>query len=45
MDPLQLDSKPPKVPFNDYAHTEARYRILAQTNPEVAERFMTAAQQ
>ena len=31
--PFQLDSKPPKVQFRDYAMNETRYRMLAQSDP------------
>ncbi len=43
--PLQLDSKPPKVPLKEYMYREARYRMLTRSNPEVAERLLEAAQQ
>ena len=34
--PLQLDSKPPTVDFEEYAYGENRYRTLKQSKPEVA---------
>jgi pyruvate-ferredoxin/flavodoxin oxidoreductase len=43
--PLQLDSKAPKIPFRDYAYNETRYRMLAQSNPEAAERLLAEAQE
>ena len=43
--PLHLDSRPPKIPLKDYAYNEARYRMLAMSNPVVAEKLMTAAQE
>jgi pyruvate-ferredoxin/flavodoxin oxidoreductase len=43
--PLQLDSKPPKIPLKDYVYNETRYRMLAQSKPEVAERLLAQAQQ
>ena len=43
--PLQLDSKPPKVPFKEYAYNENRYRLLAQSDPETAEQLLKDAQQ
>ncbi|MFQ5568157.1 MAG: pyruvate:ferredoxin (flavodoxin) oxidoreductase [Rhodothermales bacterium] len=43
--PLQLDSKAPKIPFKDYAYQETRYRMLEQTAPEAAARFLKEAQQ
>jgi pyruvate-ferredoxin/flavodoxin oxidoreductase len=42
--PLQLDSKMPKIPLKDYAYNETRYRMLAQSNPEAAERLLALAQ-
>jgi pyruvate-ferredoxin/flavodoxin oxidoreductase len=42
--PLQLDSKTPKIPLKDYAYNETRYRMLAQSNPEAAERLLALAQ-
>jgi pyruvate-ferredoxin/flavodoxin oxidoreductase len=43
--PLQLDSKPPKIPFRDYAYNETRYRVLQQTNPDSAARYLKEAQE
>ena len=42
--PLQLDSKPPSIPYKDYAYNETRYRMLAQSNPEVAARLLAEAE-
>jgi pyruvate-ferredoxin/flavodoxin oxidoreductase len=42
--PLQLDSRTPKIPLKDYAYNETRYRMLVQSNPEAAERLLTLAQ-
>ena len=41
---LHLDSRPPKVTFRDFAMTEARFAMLARSNPQVAERLFTDAQ-
>ena len=41
--PFQLDSKPPKIAFRDYAMNETRYRMLAQSDPKTAEMLMTQA--
>jgi len=41
--PLQLDSKPPTVEFAEYAYGENRYRVLKQSNPEVAEELIKLA--
>ncbi|HER19659.1 MAG TPA: pyruvate:ferredoxin (flavodoxin) oxidoreductase, partial [Chromatiales bacterium] len=42
--PLQLDSKPPKIPMKEYMYNENRYRMLTQSKPEVAEKLLEAAQ-
>jgi pyruvate-ferredoxin/flavodoxin oxidoreductase len=39
-----LESQPPSVPVKTYAYNEIRYRMLAYTNPEEAERLMELAQ-
>jgi pyruvate-ferredoxin/flavodoxin oxidoreductase len=38
--PLQLDSKAPKIPLKEYIYTENRYRMLAQSDPEAAARLL-----
>ncbi len=38
--PLQLDSKEPSIPFNEFADTEVRFSMLRRTHPEQAEEFM-----
>jgi pyruvate-ferredoxin/flavodoxin oxidoreductase len=43
--PLQLDSKAPKIPLKDYVYNETRYRMLTQSNPEAAERLLVEAQE
>lgn len=43
--PLQLDSRAPKMPLERYAYNENRYRMLTKTNPDAAEELMDAAQQ
>jgi len=43
--PLILDSKPPKISFQDYAYKETRYSMLAKSQPEVAGLLMEDAQQ
>lgn len=43
--PLQLDSKAPNTPLHDYFYNENRYRMLRQTNPEVAKALLTQAQE
>ncbi|GAB4255506.1 MAG: pyruvate:ferredoxin (flavodoxin) oxidoreductase [Deferrisomatales bacterium] len=42
--PLQLDSKPPKIPLADYVYQETRYRMLQQMAPQRAEALLAAAQ-
>jgi pyruvate-ferredoxin/flavodoxin oxidoreductase len=42
--PLQLDSKPPKIPLQDYIYNETRYRMLTRSNPDAAARLLTEAQ-
>jgi pyruvate-ferredoxin/flavodoxin oxidoreductase len=43
--PFQLDSKPPSIPLKDYVYQEARYTILARTNPEAAAQLLRVAQE
>jgi len=38
--PLQLDSKPPKIKFSEFAMGENRFRSLKQTKPENVEKLM-----
>jgi pyruvate-ferredoxin/flavodoxin oxidoreductase len=42
--PLKLDSKPPKIRFEDYAYLETRYKMLTKSNPEEAKRLMVLAE-
>ena len=41
--PLKLDAKQPKLPLEDYAYNEARFRMLLQTDEKRAERLMSLA--
>jgi pyruvate-ferredoxin/flavodoxin oxidoreductase len=43
--PFQLDSKEPAIPLKDYIYTEARYRVLQQSNPDAARYLLGQAQQ
>ncbi|HET8925502.1 MAG TPA: hypothetical protein VFN26_21135, partial [Candidatus Acidoferrum sp.] len=43
--PFQLDSKAPSIPLKDYIYQEARYTILARTNPEAARQLLREAQE
>jgi pyruvate-ferredoxin/flavodoxin oxidoreductase len=45
LNPLQLDSKAPKVPVKDYAYNETRFKMLTQSKPEEAARLLTLMQQ
>jgi pyruvate-ferredoxin/flavodoxin oxidoreductase len=42
--PFQLDSKAPSIPFKEYAYREARYTMLARSQPEVAKVLLAEAQ-
>ncbi len=42
--PFQLDSKAPAIPFKQYAYQEARYSMLARSNPEAARELLQLAQ-
>jgi pyruvate-ferredoxin/flavodoxin oxidoreductase len=43
--PFMLDSHRPTLRLKDYAYNEIRYRVLANSNPEHAERLMKLAQE
>ncbi len=43
VNPLQLDSKPPTMAFDEYAYGEDRYRSLKQSKPQVAAELMKLA--
>jgi pyruvate-ferredoxin/flavodoxin oxidoreductase len=43
--PFQLDSGDPKIPLQDYIYTEARYRMLQQSDPAVAKFLLGRAQE
>ncbi|MGA8743268.1 MAG: pyruvate:ferredoxin (flavodoxin) oxidoreductase [Terracidiphilus sp.] len=42
--PFQLDSKAPSIRLKDYAYREARYTMLARSNPELAATLLKEAQ-
>ncbi len=42
--PLQLDCKPPSLPFKSYAYNETRYTMLAHAQPEAAARALALAE-
>jgi pyruvate-ferredoxin/flavodoxin oxidoreductase len=41
--PLQLDSKPPTIRFDEYAYNENRYKSLLKLQPQTAEQLMKLA--
>jgi pyruvate-ferredoxin/flavodoxin oxidoreductase len=43
--PFQLDSHDPKIPLQDYIYTEGRYRMLQQSDPEMARTLLEHAKQ
>ncbi|MCK4660218.1 MAG: pyruvate:ferredoxin (flavodoxin) oxidoreductase, partial [Phycisphaerae bacterium] len=43
--PLQMDSRAPKIPFEQYAYSENRYKMLTKSDPERAARLLKMAQQ
>jgi pyruvate-ferredoxin/flavodoxin oxidoreductase len=43
--PFQLDSKPPTTPLREFAASEARFAMLARTDPEEFERLMTLGEE
>jgi len=43
--PFQLDSKPPSLPFKQYAYNETRYTMLAAADPAAARAALAAAQE
>jgi len=42
--PLQLDSKAPSIPLEEYAYSETRYKMLTKSKPERAKELLTLAQ-
>ncbi len=42
--PFQLDSRAPTVPLKDYIYAEARYSMLARSNPDTARALLRAAE-
>ncbi len=43
--PFTLDSQRPKIPLQDYAYNELRYKMVTRTNPSEAEHLMKLAQE
>jgi pyruvate-ferredoxin/flavodoxin oxidoreductase len=42
--PLQLDSKAPKIPLQDYIYNETRYTMLTKSDPQAAAMLLLEAQ-
>ncbi len=42
--PFQLDSKAPSIALKDYVYQEARYSMLARSDPETARELLRLAQ-
>jgi pyruvate-ferredoxin/flavodoxin oxidoreductase len=43
--PLQLDSKKPSIPYEEYAYNQTRFKMLTKSKPEEAKRLLVLAQQ
>ncbi len=43
--PMQLDSRPPKIELKQYIYNETRYRMLALSKPDVAEKLLKLAKE
>jgi len=41
--PLRLDSKQPKISFEDFAYQETRWKMLAKSNPDAAKELLRQA--
>jgi len=41
--PLKLDSKGPKIPYEQWAYAETRFKMLTRSKPEDARRFLQQA--
>jgi len=41
--PLRIDSKPPKISFEDYAYQETRWKMLTKSKPEAAKELLRQA--
>ena len=44
LNPLQLDSKPPSIPFEEYAYGEIRFKTLTLSMPEHAKKLLDLGQ-
>ena len=43
--PFQLDSRAPSIPLEKYAYQEARYSMLARSDPQAARKLLKLAQE
>ena len=43
--PLQLDSRRPRIPLQDYMYRENRFKILTKSKPSAAKKFLKNAQE
>jgi pyruvate-ferredoxin/flavodoxin oxidoreductase len=43
--PFRLDSKAPKIPLEQYAYNETRYKMLTKSMPERAKMLLKMAQE
>jgi pyruvate-ferredoxin/flavodoxin oxidoreductase len=43
--PLNLDSRKPRIPMEQYMYLENRFKMLTKSNPDVAQQRLEAAQQ
>ena len=44
LNPFRLDSPRPRIPLEDYAYRELRYKTLTRTHPEAAAELLRQAQ-
>ncbi|TCD48745.1 pyruvate:ferredoxin (flavodoxin) oxidoreductase [Chlorobium sp. N1] len=44
LNPLQLDSKKPKIPVTEFLNMENRFRMLKKSHPDIAEAYFAAIQ-
>ena len=44
LNPLQLDSKAPSLPIEQFYYNESRFSVLRQQRPETAARLLELAQ-
>jgi len=45
LNPMQLDSKAPKIPLKEYHEKENRYRMLMKSSPDQAQLYLKEAQE